>query len=127
MCSTFVGRLDAINIFDGTLTALNVEVKEGTELYRVNASKDPQNPDMVLNNEFITDRAREVCSVPHRTGSGWWRPSSTGFPYDDMGMVCCPPIWHLQGLLPFTIPPPPPERNRCGWDRTALPQRRGQH
>ena len=54
-------RLDAINIFDGSLTAINVEVKEGTELYRVNASKDPQNPDMILNNEFITDRAREVC------------------------------------------------------------------
>uniref|UniRef100_UPI002FE4FA7E NDUFS1a n=1 Tax=Euglena gracilis TaxID=3039 RepID=UPI002FE4FA7E len=55
-----ITRLDAINIFDGTLSAINVEVKEGTELYRVNASKDPQNPDMLLNNEFITDRAREA-------------------------------------------------------------------
>lgn len=57
-----IHRLDAINIFDGTLSAINVEVKEGTELYRVNASKDPQSPDMLLNNEFITDRAREAAS-----------------------------------------------------------------
>lgn len=55
-------RLDSINIFDGTLSAINVEVKEGTELYRVNAAKDAQSPDMLLNNEFITDRAREAAT-----------------------------------------------------------------
>eukprot|EP00906_Rhabdomonas_costata_P022313 RCo032243 len=57
-----ITRLDAINIFDGTLTAINVEVKEVTEFYRCNAAKDPQNPDLLLNNEFITDRAREAPS-----------------------------------------------------------------
>eukprot|EP00994_Dinema_validum_P008300 NODE_744_length_1374_cov_107.080000_g546_i0.p1 GENE.NODE_744_length_1374_cov_107.080000_g546_i0~~NODE_744_length_1374_cov_107.080000_g546_i0.p1 ORF type:complete len:396 (+),score=58.94 NODE_744_length_1374_cov_107.080000_g546_i0:56-1243(+) len=57
-----IHRLDAINIFDGTLTAINVEVKEGTELYRINGAKDAQSPDMLLNNEFITDRAREAAT-----------------------------------------------------------------